>query len=302
MQPTNNRQSKTQKAFTLIELLVVIAIVGILAGMVVVNMSGATESARAAKGKAFSGSVRSVLLMNRVSEWKFDEGLGTNAADTVGANNGILFSALSPTWKSGADCVSGSCLSFDGVDDYVDCGSGESLKPTASLTLEVWVKPGAAQMQYAEIVSTHAFGYALEQDDVSNNLFHLSYYNGGTWQGNNIRTQLTTGQWQHLVVQKEGTAIRHFLNGTKSAEGAVLGNISYTAGVKLMIGRWASGGGRYFNGLIDEVRLYNAALPASRIREDYLAGLDKLLANGQITDQYYRQEMSKLNSTYATSE
>jgi hypothetical protein len=58
----------------------------------------------------------------------------------------------------------------------------------------------------------------------------------------------------------------------------------------------------YFNGLLDEVRVYSAALTSSAIREDYLAGLDKLLANGQITNQDYQQRISELSSFYATNE
>jgi hypothetical protein len=43
-------------------------------------------------------------------------------------------------------------------------------------------------------------------------------------------------------------------------------------------------------------------MPASFILDQYVAGLDKLLENGQITNQDYRQEMLKLNSIYAASE
>ena len=59
--------------------------------------------------------------------------------------------------------------------------------------------------------------------------------------------------------------------------------------------------GKYY-GSIDEVRIYSAALPSSAIREQYVAGLDKLLAGNQITQKDYQKRIAELNSTYATNE
>ena len=70
-------------AFTLIELLVVIAIIGILSGLIITTMSGATESARIAKLKVYSNSVRDTLGANMVSEWKFDGPTGDGIAATA---------------------------------------------------------------------------------------------------------------------------------------------------------------------------------------------------------------------------
>jgi len=115
-----------KSGFTLIELLVVIAIVGILAGLAVVNMSGATEAARIAKLKVYSNSIRSSLMGDRVSEWRFDDGSGATTSDVVSMNNGILTNFNFDTtdgWRSGSSCVSGGCLEFDGANDYVNAGN-----------------------------------------------------------------------------------------------------------------------------------------------------------------------------------
>ena len=54
--------------------------------------------------------------------------------------------------------------------------------------------------------------------------------------------------------------------------------------------------------MIDDIRIYNVSLTASAVREQYAAGLDKLLASGQITNQDYQQRLADLDSTYATKE
>jgi prepilin-type N-terminal cleavage/methylation domain-containing protein len=52
---------RKQKAFTLLELLVVITIIGILSSIVIVSMSGSTDSANIAKGKAYSQQIHALL-------------------------------------------------------------------------------------------------------------------------------------------------------------------------------------------------------------------------------------------------
>ena len=55
-------------------------------------------------------------------------------------------------------------------------------------------------------------------------------------------------------------------------------------------------------GLIDDVRIYNAAISTSQVRENYLAGLNKLLANNAITKTEYDSRISELNPSFAPAE
>jgi prepilin-type N-terminal cleavage/methylation domain-containing protein len=317
MQPANNRQLKTQRAFTLIELLVVIAIIGILAGMVVVNMSGATESARVAKLKVFSSSIRSSLMANRVSEWKFEEGTGTTTADTVGSNGGTLTG--SPTWKTTAECASNNCLSFDAVDDYVSCGSDSSLDVSEAVTIEAWVKVsafgtnqyrGIAGRRSGAIVDGCNIQYGLSSNWSSGNYFEFWAHKEGSTDCNGssyiLSSAVDLNKWYHLVgTYDSATGLQTiYLNGAKNSQA------NKGAGVKIRsfasqpfeIGRNPGNSSWRFNGFIDEVRVYNQALTLSAIRENYLAGLEELHITSQIADEEYRQRMVDLNSTYATSE
>jgi len=58
---------------------------------------------------------------NLVGWWKFDEGSGTIAYDSAGSNHGAIYGAQ---WI--ASPIDGA-LSFDGVNDYVDCGTGPAI-------------------------------------------------------------------------------------------------------------------------------------------------------------------------------
>ena len=140
----NNFSCKEIKSFTLIELLVVIAIVGILAGIIIVSMNGATGKATIAKSQVFSGSLKSSMGLNIVSEFNFNEGSGTAINDSWGGNNGTLACTGASCWKSGTDCMEGSCLLFDGSDGYdvVTVPASDSLNSSIQ-TIETWVKMDA---------------------------------------------------------------------------------------------------------------------------------------------------------------
>jgi len=292
MQSKNKRQFK--KGFTLIELLVVIATIGILAGLMVANLSGATDGAKMAKSKVYSNSIRSSLLMNRIAEWRFNEGSGTSTSDTVGTSVGDL-TGHTPAWKTD-NCVAGSCLQFDGSSSYVEI-SGLTLAKISGdkLTVEAWVKPvSLAGTQYIVSKNGPFFLY------MSGNKLGGSIYNGSSW------TTLTgniplSNSWQYLIMAYDGSNIKLYVNGVLDASTPKTGNLAGDGCTQ--IGVYNNGGcaGRslYFNGMIDEIRIYNQVFTAGRAKENYLAGLDRLLASGQIGDVDYKQRMAGSNLTYA---
>ncbi len=77
---------------------------------------------------------------------------------------------------------------------------------------------------------------------------------------------LPTGAWTHLAATYDGTTLRLYVNGAQVAQLAVAGSIP-TSNSPLRIGGNAIWG-EWFNGLIDEVRVYNRALSAAEIQND----------------------------------
>lgn len=301
---------KLEKSFTLIELLVVIAIVGILAGLIILTMSDATEQARIAKLKVYGNSIRDVLGGNLVSEWNFESGLHTDGQsadttdlkDTWSTNDAITVSG--PLIKEGTNCVTTKCLYFDGVDDYVDLGNPSTLYPNSNMTISLWIKPTLLN-------SSAVFGKFNGSTSVLNWTYGLWIYttgylgfgigNGTT---NNYKQSIynvSANNWSSVVINYMGSnnLVKFYINGqyisgsdlTLAISPIINSNSYYIGGGAVS--------GRYYSGLIDDVRIYNVAIPVSQIRANYLAGLDGLLTKGAITKGEYDQRISKLNSSYA---
>ena len=201
-----------------------------------------------------------------------------------------------PEWKSGGECVSGSCLEFDGSNDYVDCGNDSSLSfGNNSFTIEMWANldnhsdgvnswgTGAYVMKLYPAI----FYLYLEDDDANTQTF--GYAVGGT-----------VGQWDHYIaVRDRGTSkVRLYMNGVlKKNTDDNLGSITTNDGDiwdHTFIGR-ANFGWYEADGLIDEVHIYNSAATITQIQSQYLAGLDKLLSNGAISKQEYNQRIKELS-------
>ena len=198
--------------------------------------------------------------------WKFDEGTGDVAYDSSGyGNDGTIHGAV---WSTGKI---GGALSFDGVDDYVDCGNGASLNPGEELTIELWVKPNDVT-HYGRWVSKFGswpsyYGYSFLQT-YDNALFQL--YAGGALTEFVVPDIITAGEWQHMVAVYDGSNMYIYRNGVLQGSQSKTGAIT-NSGVPLFIGQRA--GSQWFNGLIDEVRIYNRALTPAEIWQNYQAGL-----------------------------
>jgi len=284
------------KSFTLIELLVVIVIIGILAGVIMISTSSSISKANIAKLKVFEESVANDLAANMISRWKLDEESGTTTADVWGNNIGNLIN--SPTWKKENECVSGNCLGFNGSSAYVSCGDLSSYIGKNDVTYSIWVKPSVNGVDGSYVYSFSAFmgkgagGYSgdLHVGYRSNNKVRVYYENLTTGEHfiDSI-SSMTLNEWYYIVVSANSSKVSLYINGAFSVSGNIATNFVIN---NMQIGY--SPYAAYFNGLIDDVRIYNGTLSSSQIKQNYIAGLNSMLSNGTISKEEYNGRVNAL--------
>jgi len=272
---------KLKRSFTLIELLVVIAIIALLSSIILVSLSGPRDRAKIAKVLEFSQSVQHAIGNEAVGVWNFDEGSGTLAKDASGyANNGTLYNFVSPNgWSTSTPyAIVGSgqgkyALSFDGVDDYVDCGNGASLNFTKDFSIELWLKTMSAGSPYSGVIGKYGGTSGYDLIISPGGFLRMDVRGTSAIDTGNTGNSLFDNKWHHIVVVVtissikifDNTILRSTTNGTWTA---------LTTSNPLTIGARGSSLPT-FNGIIDDVRIYDIALSLSEIQQHYLAGLEK---------------------------
>jgi hypothetical protein len=201
-----------------------------------------------------------------VAAYSFDEGAGTTAADNSGTgNNGTLINGA--TWSTTAKF--GAAASFDGSNDRIDVPDSSSLDLTGAMTLEAWVRP-TANSSYRTVLLKEVTGelayalYAADSDHGGrssgwNRIGNVSRFADGT-------SALPLNTYSHIAVTYNGSSLVFYVNGVATRSTAVTGNIQ-TSTMPLRIGGntiW----GEYFQGQIDELRVYNRALSQNEIQTD----------------------------------
>ena len=141
-----------------------------------------------------------------------------------------------------------------------------ALRLTSGMTLEAWVRPAVAATGWRDIIYKGNDNYYLEASSSNANKPVAGAIIGGSQSQVLGTAQLAAGTWVHLAETYDGTALRFYLNGTLVSSLARTGSI-LTSTNALQIGS-DSLYGQYFNGLIDEVRIYNTALSAAQIQTD----------------------------------
>ena len=205
--------------------------------------------------------------------WSFNELTGATAYDYSGNEN---HGTLKPTYPSdvpsrvdGQNKKFGKALSFDGINDYVDCGNIDILNfGTHNFTLESWV--------YSQEVTTAWHNYIDNGYLGATGRFRLAQSNAKKWEfliNNNILAGLEDileNRWYHVLGVRIVDNWYIYINGllANSSTGAASWDVS--PGDSLTFGQRSDQLGFFtFTGYIDEVRIYNRALSASEIMKHY---------------------------------
>ena len=137
------------------------------------------------------------------------------------------------------------------------------------MTLEAWVKPTLSTNVFQTVVLKEQPGdlaYALYGATGNSRPDTEAIIGGSPRTLVAAPTTLATGSWSYLTATYDGSTLRLFVNGAQVAQQAASGSILTSTGA-LRIGGNAIWG-EWFNGWIDEVRVYNRALSSAEIQND----------------------------------
>ena len=199
-------------------------------------------------------------------------GSGTIWKDqTVNQNNGTLTNG--PTFDSG----NGGSIVFDGSNDYVDCGNIDDIKNASQVSISIWT--------YIDDIS---FRILLGQNLISGtDQFQLYYWNANTlyiWikSGNvgtvsyvNTSSIVNINQWYNFTLVFDGTLTNNdraklYLNGGNDiiTNRGTMPTTFTNSSESFLIGRGLNG---YFDGRMSNTQIYNRALSATEVTQNYNA-------------------------------
>jgi hypothetical protein len=182
----------------------------------------------------------------------------------------------------------GQALNFDGVDDYIDLGNITTYDFQDKFSITAWFKAsalsggpaGVCGYQYP-IISNYDYGWQVYLAD--DNLLKIQkcsalacssyFYNStGTFQ---------VDRWYQIALVQRASALELYINGVYDGQVSVSDLNAYYSGTDSpFIGKSKCGGVvHYFNGAIDDVRIYNRDISASEIKQIYTNGSGAIIRN-----------------------
>ncbi|MDC1006276.1 kelch repeat-containing protein, partial [Opitutales bacterium] len=206
-----------------------------------------------------------------VGWWKFDEGSGTVAYDSSGnGNDGNLTNG--PTWATGKI---GGALSFDGVNDYVLIPATSDLD-LQTLSISSWV--------YSSNYVQDGFIFEKTADGNLNSQYNLFFQNSelrfrvkpinSSYSDTKVDQSILSG-WSFITSSYNSSKRKLFVNGQLVASNDFNETIATNPNGISLIGAYALnsiGNNYFFNGLIDDVRIYDRALSAAEVQALYNLG------------------------------
>ncbi len=213
-----------------------------------------------------------------VGWWTFDEGSGTVAKDSSGKGKEATLVG-GPTWTKGK--VGSGALSFDAVDDIVEVPEVPAFDLSEALTITAWIKVNTFSTHYfildkspsGTAPDNYPGNYEFRTEPAGFLEFGHQWSQGTDYTFYKSTTNVTAGRWTHVAVTVvKGGQIKFYVDGAPAGEATQTTNWPVLNDEPLRIG------GRkdkysFYNGCIDDVRLYNRALTAGQVKTVFGGGV-----------------------------
>jgi len=197
--------------------------------------------------------------------YKFDKGWGTTITNEISGTYPATLSGT--TWKG--EGKFGKALSYNGSSSYVYTSNAALISGNGNaytgFSISAWVKPVTIAASKTILHKNNEFRLTTDADSKP----QCEIYSGGSWQTAAISSiALSLNTWQHVMCVYDGVILKVFVDGRQLGGTSLSSSITSTNTTALNIGR-DSGGSGYFQGLIDEVRVFDYNLTASEANEEF---------------------------------
>ena len=191
-------------------------------------------------------------------------GSGTTWTDlSTNGNTGTLVNG------TGYSASNGGALSFDGSNDYIDCGNATSLSFTNNLTVSIWCSSNNAASYRCPLMKASnnswndGFGYWQFSGTFA---FYINQWNGAQ----TVSVSKASFSITNFVATYNGVNLKLYENGTLIQTGSSYTTNISNSSTNLEIGR-GGGGGYNWSGNIAQVSIYNRALSAAEVAQNFNA-------------------------------
>ena len=228
------------------------------------------------------------LTNGLISVWEFDESSGTTLIDSYGNNNGINNGAA----INQPGNINQAYL-FDGVDDYIQINDNSSLHFGNTFTYAAWIKrtdlenPNNPYYETLLAMGPHMPVLIIAGSGTDDD--KIKFYVNSDGEVTKSTITISDTDWHHVVVTKNGsTSANIYIDGIDRTSGfndITLINNNYISalGVDIIGGTNAPSANTNFDGLFDNVAIWNRALTASEIETLYNSGLGSSYSDWVIT-------------------
>ena len=231
-----------------------------------------------------------------------------------GTSSGMTQANLVQSDLSFTSGYSPYALSFDGINDYINCGNNSSLQfqGTDAFSLSLWVKYSSNSSNY-KIFSNREWSnnYAGWSVAIHSGIVRFAiqqYYNypQNTYQEVAISNQLNTNTWYNIVVTYSGTNDMNnsniYINGADQTLSLVsndsLPTITYNSNLNISS---VGDGNQPLNGSISNAAVWNAALTQTQVTELYSEGIPQNLLNHSAVSSLVSWWQLGSNSSFNTN-
>ncbi|MHC4544181.1 MAG: LamG-like jellyroll fold domain-containing protein, partial [Planctomycetota bacterium] len=207
------------------------------------------------------GSLWSFSTGHMVAWWKLDEKSGGIAADSSG-NNCVGTLTGNPQWQASSGKLGGA-IEFDGDGDHVKIGNESIFDFTNEITVAAWVNITTVPEMWTAIVTKGNSAWRLSTYRKERK-FHFNV-TGYSRVSSHVHgeEEVGKGEWHHVCGTYDGAYVRLYIDGVEDP--ASRRDVAYSGRITsndfdVCIGENSERPGRYWHGLIDDIRIYSYAL------------------------------------------